>query len=522
MSLRPSSAPSVNRGVNRAVNSLVSHEPGLLTRPALSEPPGDYAAWLDWLFPGGKPLGDHHHEFWQWVASIRANEPADPFVSILPRGGAKSTNAERACAYVGALATRRYVLYFSETQRQADKHVQAVASILERKLVGEYYPALGERAVSKFGHSKGWRGNRIRTASGLTVDALGFDAAVRGAKVDEDRPDLIILDDIDGKLDTPATTAKKIDVITTNILPSQAAHGTVLCVQNVIIPNGVFAQLADGRAEWLATRVVSGPHPALRDFAYESRVDERGRQRFIIVAGLPVWAGQDVAACQRYIDTWGISAFLSECQHLTEPPAGGLFSHLVYQHCAWSELPRLVRTVVWCDPAVTDTDQSDANGIQADGVATNGTIYRLWSYEQRSTPLATLKRALSKAVELGADHVGIETDQGGDTWKSVYDEAWRSLLADGAVEATTRRPPMKSAKAGAGHGPKTHRASQMLTDYERGKIVHVMGTHETLEKSLRRFPKSKPFDLVDAAYWSWYHLAKPVKVVRDYRSGEED
>lgn len=81
---------------------------------------------------------------------------------------------------------------------------------------------------------------------------------------------------------------------------------------------------------------------------------------------------------------------------------------------------------------------------------------------------------------------------------------------------------MKSAKAGSGHGSKVHRASQMLTGYERGQVVHVLGTHETLEKALRRFPKSKPFDLTDAAYWAWYDLAKPPKRVRDYRADGRD
>jgi len=46
----------------------------------------------------------------------------------------------------------------------------------------------------------------------------------------------------------------------------------------------------------------------------------------------------------------------------------------------------------------------------------------------------------------------------------------------------------------------------MLTDYEHGTIVHVLGTHATLERGLRRFPLRKPFDLVDAAYWSWRDL----------------
>jgi phage terminase large subunit-like protein len=67
-------------------------------------------------------------------------------------------------------------------------------------------------------------------------------------------------------------------------------------------------------------------------------------------------------------------------------------------------------------------------------------------------------------------------------------------------------PRFKSAKAGAGHGSKTHRASQMLADYERGRIVHVTGTHRTLERALKRFPVKKPYDLVDASYWAWQDL----------------
>jgi hypothetical protein len=32
--------------------------------------------------------------------------------------------------------------------------------------------------------------------------------------------------------------------------------------------------------------------------------------------------------------------------------------------------------------------------------------------------------------------------------------------------------------------------------------------HNTLEKALRRFPLTKPFDLADAAYWSWADLRR--------------
>jgi hypothetical protein len=49
----------------------------------------------------------------------------------------------------------------------------------------------------------------------------------------------------------------------------------------------------------------------------------------------------------------------------------------------------------------------------------------------------------------------------------------------------------------------------MLSAYERGEIVHVLGTHETLERGLKRYLIRKPYDLVDAAYYSYQDLRKP-------------
>jgi phage terminase large subunit-like protein len=218
----------------------------------------------------------------------------------------------------------------------------------------------------------------------------------------------------------------------------------------------------------------------------------------------------------------GITAFRAEKQHEVEPPPGGMFDHLEYQHCDWDEVPDLVRKVVWVDPAVTDTDQSDAHGIQADGIDANGKIYRLYSWEQRTSPRDVMRRAIRKAKELGAIEVGVETDQGGDTWKDTYAKAVDELVEAGELERH-EAPKFKSEKAG-GKGSKVERANQMLAAYERAEIVHVRGTHKTLEAALRRFPITKPFDLTDAAFWSWYDLKskKPRKVVVPYSMEQEN
>jgi hypothetical protein len=455
--------------------------------------------WLDATFPDHitADYAPYQAEFWDWLWSLEPSERAHPFVAIWPRGWGKSTSAELACALVACTKRRRYALYICETQEQADDHVANVAAMLESDVVAVAYPETAERHVGKHGNPRGWRRNRLVAASGFTLDAIGLDTASRGVKMDEDRPDLLILDDLDGKLDTPLATDRKLTVLTHSLLPAGAPHAAVLAVQNLVIPDGIFARLADGRADFLADRIVSGPHPALHGLA-----TERSEGRDIIVSGSPSWAAMGVEACQAIIDTEGITAFRAERQHEVEAPSGGLFDHIDYQRCGWDALPELVRVVAWVDPAVTDTDSSDACGIQIDGIDADKTVYRLWSWEQRSSPEAVLRLAIRKAIELGATTVGVETDQGGDTWYTVYKAAAKAIGID-------RPPRFEQAKAGAGHGPKAERASRMLADYERGRIVHVTGTHETLERALRRFPRSKPFDLVDAAYWSWHDLRRP-------------
>lgn len=459
--------------------------------------PETYASWLARLFPQyvTEPFAPYHHVFWQWVWALTPEQRADAFVAIWPRGAGKSTSAELACASVAARGTRRYALYVCETQDQANQHVENVATLFESSGFGESYATVSSRLMGKFGNSRGWRVSRLRTMSGFTIDAIGLDKSARGIKVDDVRPDLIVLDDIDGELDTSETIDKKLSILSRKIIPTRSAHCAVLAVQNLVHADGIFARLADGRADFLAKRTVSGPHPAIEGLAYEA---VRGAG-YRITSGEPTWG--TLKHWQAQLDEMGLTAFLAECQHEVEAPAGGMFDHLTFRHIEWDaivEIP-LVRTVVWVDPAVTDTDRSDAHGIHVGGIDERGTIYALYSWEARSSPMKSLTRALKLAIEYKASAVGVETDQGGDTWRELYYRAAESL-------GITSPPAFKSEKAGAGHGPKAHRASQMLADYEKGRIVHVLGTHDTLERALRRFPRTKPFDLVDAAFWVWLDL----------------
>ena len=503
------------------------------TTSPIDELEADHHLWRLTLFPDyltdtlGRLVPDapHHEDFWNWLWRIRKGYRAPAFVGIWPRGGAKSTNAEMGTIALGARQRRRYAWYICGTQDQADDHVLAAADMLESPHLSAFYPELAKRRVSKYGHSRGYRVNRLTTEAGFTIDAIGLDKAIRGRRLMRDRPDLMILDDVDDTHDGPAAVRKKIESITKKLIPAGSEDLVIIAIQNLVHEHSFFTRMTDGRADYLQNRILSGPIPAVDDLETEQRVDpETGDPKFYITAGRATWIGFDLETAQAKMHEEGLSAFLSERQHSVEPPEGGMFSHIDFKAILieWDAVPPLDRTVVWVDPAISSTDRSDSYGIQADAIGEDGRIYRLYSWEKVTTPEDALERAILKAVELGAIQVGIETDQGGDAWRSVYREAVRRLEEAGKIPVGSA-PKMVTAKAGAqklekgvadrskdgtGHGAqsKAGRASKMVIDYDTGRIRHVRGTHTTLERALRRFPVTKPFDLVDTAYWSWADL----------------
>jgi hypothetical protein len=302
----------------------------LQTTPPKSSPPrNDDLPWRDWLTryaPGyvGAGFAPHHEAFWRWAWEIAPDVRPAPFIAIWPRGGGKSTSTELMTATTLLRSRRRYALYVSGTQDQADKHVEAIGAILERLGV--------ERSVNRYGASRGWRRNRLRAAGGFTVDAFGLDTGARGTKDDDARPDLVVFDDLDGIHDTPKTVRRKIETLTMTVLPAAVPHAAIVGVQNLIHAHGIFAQLADGRADWLRDRIISGPTPAVEGCTITPRGDGT-----YAVAGSPTWQGMNLDACAALVNRIGPDAFRRESQH--EVNAGALAIYPTIPTCARFAVP---------------------------------------------------------------------------------------------------------------------------------------------------------------------------------------
>lgn len=465
-------------------------------RPALSpreEMEADWGVWLLTLFedyftdPVGRllPFGPHHEEFWRWVWAISRGKRPPPFVGIWPRGGGKSTNAEMACVALGALKIRRYGLYVCETQDQADDHVQNVGALLESRQVESFYPDLASRLLGKYGSSKGWRRNRLRTAAGFTLDAIGLDTAARGIKLESDRPDFMVFDDIDGELDTDQTTKKKIKVFTKRLLPAGASDLAILGMQNLVQPDGIFAQLADGRADYLAGRMVSGPYPAIRHLKHELRDG-----KYVLLSGEPIWAGQSLEQCQEMVDDMGLQSFLSECQQEVDAPAGALWKRDEIHAHRLSEAPDLLRVVVGVDPSGTTT--GDEQGIIVAGKGIDGHAYVLGDASCSLSPEGWGRRAVEAYHRHASDKIVAEKNFGGDMVAST-------------IRTVDKTVPVKLVSASRG---KVVRAEPVAALYEQGKVHHV-GVHQDLERQMCGWDPAdydgSP-DRVDALVWALTEL----------------
>jgi Terminase RNaseH-like domain len=419
----------------------------------------------------------HHLELDEWAWSIEAETRARPFTAFWSRGQGKSTHAEGAVVMVGAKATRKYVLYVRNTQDAADNSVQNISDLLESTNLSLYYPKLGERQVSKYGSSRGWRRNRLRTSSGFTVDALGLDTKMRGAKLGSNRPDLIIFDDIDDKHDTPDATQKKREKITTNILPALAPHGTVLFVQNLIIPDGIAAQLAgvsEINADFLVDRIISGPHPAIRDFEYEDQLTENNLYRAVITKGIPTWEGMNLEACQGLLEMEGLEAFLLERQHEVGRVKDALLTKEVLDRIQILELPVLERIAIGVD-VPSSTGQC---GIVVNALATIMGVKVIITLEDASSKRGALPHEWSQAVIQATVRwqphcktpvtIVVETNQGGKMIVHTLKNAGGQHLVYQEVRASdgkrTRAEPISEL---AHQNRKRHYANGNLTNLNK-------------------------------------------------------
>jgi predicted phage terminase large subunit-like protein len=441
-------------------------------------------SWLMSNFPSMFSIGfaPHHSNLWSWVEALRPGQPARTFIALWSRGGGKSSNAEAVIPFINEFKLRRYGLYVCGVQEQADDHVGNVSTMLENPFLGV------ERAVGKYGQSRGWRRNRLRTPN-FTLDAIGLDTAARGIKIDEDRPDFIVLDDLDSEGDSSSVIRRKILALTRKILPAGSDDLAVLGIQNIPNADGIFAQIEDGRADFLMDRTISGPFPALQDFACETYQDELSNARkYRITNGSPVWEGQDLKRCEILLNLIGLRSFEVECLFKTERLKGDMFQRHWFQIV--DDWPRDGRMLRYWDLASTEQKaNTDPDWTAGCLMAEKGGQYWIVDMRRfRASPKGVEDRIEQTAAE---DGVGVEVwleQEPGSSGKATVSHYQRNVLKGYTVKGNRET------------GSKTERAKPLASAAEAGNVMVVKGDwNKDFLDEVEDFPVCAHDDQVDSA-----------------------
>lgn len=465
------------------------------------------------LFPNHlrHPFSQPHAELLTWADEIELDTTPRPFVAIWPRGRGKSTIAELVAADLGARGKRKYCIYVCETQDQADKHIATIKHVLESEAVTRHFPAVGNPRLTKSG-SRTWNRRLMIAENNYSVEAIGLDKAVRGQKIDWVRPDLIILDDIDSKHDTENAVIKKQGTLTTSILPAGADNAAVLFVQNLIHVDSIAHKLSkkptnQGAADYLADRVISGPHKAVEDLTYEF-VQDGDLIRWQITGGRSLWSGFSLEICEAELNREGPTAFELESQHEidTDNPHALLTTEIL-SATRVNSAPDLVQIGVAVDPS----GGSGQCGIIGGGRAKVGRDWHGFTLVDASTPKGT--PSADWAIEvlrvyhaISADAVIVERNFGGDMAANTIKQA--KLYAANGQDVLVDGAQVKIVEVTASRG-KEVRAEPVAAVFQQGRGHHV-GHFPFLEKQWTQWvPGSKPSpDRLDSEVWlyTWLKL----------------
>ena len=131
------------------------------------------------------------------------------------------------------------------------------------------------------------------------------------------------------------------------------------------------------------------------------------------------------------------------------------------------EAPELERIVVGVDPATTSGEDSDSTGIITVGKGRDGHYYILADHTLKASPDQWARQAAIAYYGAEADHIIVETNQGGDMSRSILQTVDPDL-------------PIKGVHARQG---KRIRAEPVAALSEQGKL-HMVGFHSDLEEEL--------------------------------------
>jgi hypothetical protein len=388
-------------------------------------------------------------------------------------------------AWAAAHRYIRFVAAFSDSAGQAETHLQTFRHELDTNdLLRHDWPELVAPRKKSTGGAESDSRSMFIARSGFVFAAKGVDAASLGLKVNERRPDLLLLDDVepDESSYSGYQAEKRLTTIMDAVLPL-SEHARVVWTGTVTMPNSLMHQLvraAQGEQpeQWIADEHITAHHhePIL--------VNDDGTERSI-------WPGK-----------WPLQ-YLKSIQHTRSYAKNFDNSPLGRDGGYWTPddirvgVPTAVtRKLLSIDPSGTDKRTSDPAGLAVVGYSPTEqrcAVYRAFEVRQVGEQLRqTVLRVLADDPLIRL--VLVESNVAGDHWPSILHHL----------------PDSVKLKTVYSTAPKEVRAADLLNDYQRRRVLHAESIPRLVEQMVS-FPRAPHDDLVDAVGAGVAFFLHPIK-----------
>lgn len=437
---------------------------------------------------GAITLADVHLAWAERAKALAEPLGDDPerHADIAPRETGKSTwHFLVIPAWAAAHGHIKFAVAFADTSTQAETHLATFKHELETNaLLRADYPDLVEPLRRERGVIAADRVSLYRARSGFVFAARGMDTSTLGLKVGAQRPDYIVLDDVepDESRYGKEQRKKRLGTLQDAVLPLNN-RARVQWVGTVTMPDSMTHDLVRAARGVPYRQSVKDPD-WVRDDGWQPHYwpaiveDDEGTERSL-------WPARWSLA---YLHS--IRHTRSYAKNYANDPLGADGDYWTLGTFRRAPLDGVTRTLLSIDPAVTTKDSSDYTGLAVIG----------WQPPARGTPDARGRCIVKRAQRVKLSGAGIratvlrwlqddptiglvliETNQGGDVW--------REILYGLPVPLKTKQQSVK----------KEVRAAQVLNHYERGRVMHDPDADlAALEGEQVAFPNAANDDLVDA------------------------
>jgi phage terminase large subunit-like protein len=419
------------------------------------------------------------HEAWLDEAMEWGTTP-DRDIYVAPRGTGKSTWFFLVIPMWAAATGRiKFAAAFADSATQAEGHLSTFRTELERNvLLRADYPDLCKPARRQTGATMADNRGMVHAKSGFAFAARGIDSGTLGLKVGDQRPDLILMDDIEPGESSYSEfqVEKRLSTVTDVILPMGSANARSVIVGTATMRGSLIHQAVMHDTE---------PQAWIKD------------EDFVVHHSLPFTEEGDSVWPQRWPSDWlrGQVGQRSFAKNFLNQPVTLDGEYWTEDDYAYGDLPSVSRRVIAVDPAVTTKRSSDETGIAVVGYsasARKAVVDEAFGVRLKGEPLrARLLDVLARYPDVA--EILWERNAGGEMMAG-------SVLHDMPVRVTTVHNSEK----------KEVRMERALSYYRRGAVLHARPL-PGLEAQQTEFPRGLHDDIGDAVSIALDHLAAPGK-----------